>query len=74
MDEVARRLSLTRDVRLEIPVDAVVHFAVEGFVQQRFEALQTVRVVGETEFAGNTDREQSSRSLSALYKCTFLCV
>ena len=50
MDEVARGLGLTRDVRLEISVDAVLHFTVEGPFQQTFEALQTVRVVGQTEF------------------------
>lgn len=52
MDEVARGLSLAGHVCLEISVDAVLHFAIEGLIQQSCEALQTVRVVGETEFTG----------------------
>lgn len=50
MNEVARGFGLTRDVRLEISIDAVLHFAVEGLVQQSFEAIQAVRVVGQTKF------------------------
>lgn len=50
VDEVTRSLGLAGDVRLEISIDAVFHFAVKGLVQQRLEALQTVRVVGQTEF------------------------
>lgn len=33
VDEVAWGLGLARDVRLEISVDAVLHFAVEGLLQ-----------------------------------------
>lgn len=50
MDEVAGSLALAGDVRLEISVDAVLHFSVESLVQQTFEALQAVRVVGQAEF------------------------
>lgn len=52
MDEVAWGGSLARDVCLEISIDVVLHLAVEGLVQQSFEALQTMRVVGQTEFTG----------------------
>lgn len=58
MDEIARGVSLAGHVRLEISVDAVLHFATEGLVQQSCKALQTMRVVGETEFAG----EQNERT------------
>lgn len=50
MDEVAGSLALAGDVRLEISVDTVLQFSVEGLVQQTFEALQAVRVVGQAEF------------------------
>lgn len=49
VDEIARGLALARYVRLEISVDAMLQFAGEGLVQQSLEALQTVRVVGQTE-------------------------
>lgn len=52
MDEVAWGGSLAWDVCLEISIDVVLHLAVEGLVQQSFEALQTMRVVGQTEFTG----------------------
>lgn len=55
MDEVAGSLALAGDVRLEISVDTVLHFSVEGLVQQTFEALQAVRVVGQAEFT-KTDK------------------
>lgn len=61
MDEVARGLGLARDVCHEISVDTVLHFATEGLVQQSFEALQAMRVVGQTEFTG--EDKQSKRTL-----------
>lgn len=62
MDEVAWGLGLAGDVRLEIPVDAVLHFAVEGLLQQSLEALQAMRVVGQTEFTGE-DRQSMNTTL-----------
>lgn len=50
MDEVARGLGLARNVLLEISIDAVLYFTVEGLIQQSFEVLKAVRVVGQAEF------------------------
>lgn len=52
VDEVARGFGLAGYIGVEISVDAVLQFAVEGLVQQSFEILQTMRVVGQTEFTG----------------------
>lgn len=75
MDEVARGFGLTRDVCLEISVDTVLHFAVEGPLQQTFEALQTVRVVGQTEFtAAHKLSTDTLGHFSPLDKGTYCCV
>lgn len=52
MDEIAGGRALTRDVRLEVSVDVVLQLAVERPGQQSLEVLQTMRVVGQTEFTG----------------------
>jgi len=59
MDEVARRLALTWHVRLEISIDAVIQFAIEGLLEQPFETLQAVRIVRQTEFT--VENKQRSR-------------
>lgn len=51
VDEVARRRRLALGVGFEISIDLVLQFAMEGLGYQLLEALQTMRVVGETEFA-----------------------
>lgn len=51
MDEVAWGLGLSRGVRHEVPVDAVLQFATEGLAQERFEAVQPMRIIGQPEFA-----------------------
>lgn len=56
MDEVAGGLGLAGDVRLEVSVDVVLHFAAEGLAQEASEVLQTVRVVGKTEFTAKDRR------------------
>lgn len=56
VDEVAGGLGLAGDVRLEVSVDVVLHFAAEGLVQDASEVLQTVRVVGKTEFTAKDRR------------------
>lgn len=75
MDEVARGLGLARDVRLEISIDTVLHFAVEGLGQQSFEALQAMRVVGQSEFTGE-DKQSicTSEFLQPFNKDIFYCV
>ena len=72
MDEVAGSLGLAWDIRLEISVDAVLHFAAEGLLQQPLEALQTVRVVGQTEFT-RKDKQSINRLISPQpnKECTF---
>lgn len=75
VDEVARGLGLARDVRLEISVDAVLHFTVEGLIQQSCEVLQTMRVVGQTEFTGNDKQSMHAlKFLQILNEGTFYCV
>lgn len=75
VDEVARGLGLARDVSLEISVDAVLHFAVEGVIQQSCEVLQTMRVVGQTEFTGKDKRRMHAlKFLQILNEGTFYCV
>lgn len=75
VDEVARGLGLARNVGLEISVDAVLHFAIEGLVQQCFEGLQTMRVVGQTEFTAEDKQSvRTSRFLQTPNEGTFYCV
>lgn len=58
MDEVARSRALARDVRFEVSVDVVLQLAVERPSQQSLEVLQTMRVVGQTEFTGKNKQIQ----------------
>lgn len=64
VDKVAGGRGLAGDVHLEVSVDAVLHFAAEGLVQEAGEVLQPVRVVGQTEFTA----KDTSRTDGAL-KC-----
>lgn len=73
VDEVARRLRLAGDVRLEVSVDVVLHFAAEGLVQKGFEVLQTVRVVGQTEFTAKDKDEEGVKSLPDTETRVFCC-
>lgn len=57
MDEVARRRRLAWGVGFEISKDLVLQFTVEGLSHQPRKALQTMRVVGETEF---TEKDKQS--------------
>lgn len=50
VDEVARRRRLAGDVAFEISVDLMLQFATKGLRHQLLKALQTMRVVGQTEF------------------------
>lgn len=75
VDEVARGLGLARYVCLEISIDAVLHFATKGLVQQTFEALQTMRIVGQTEFTAEDKQSMHTlQHLQPLNKCTSYCV
>lgn len=56
VDKVAGGRGLAGDVRLEVSVDTVLHFAAEGLVQEASEVLQAVRVVGQTEFTAKDRR------------------
>ena len=73
MDEVARGLGLAGDVRFKISVDVVLQFAVEGLGEQSFEALQTVRVVGQTEFTAKDKDEEGVKSLPDTETRVFCC-
>lgn len=72
VDEVARGLGLAGDVLLEISVDAVLHFAEEGFLQQPCEALQTMRVVRQTEFTAEEKQERAHIRIPPTTKKYFL--
>lgn len=63
VDEVAWSLRLARHVSLEISVNGVLQFAVEGLVQQTSEAVQAVRVVGQTEFTGGHKQSKTPELL-----------
>lgn len=58
VDEVARSRALARDVRFEVSVDVVLQLAIECPSQQSLEVLQTMRVVGQTEFTGRNKQIQ----------------
>lgn len=60
VDEVARRLCLAWLVGLEISKDLVLQFTMKGPSHQLRKALQTMRVVGETEFT-----EKDTQSIKA---------
>lgn len=66
VDEIARGLTLAGAVGLEVSVDAVLHAAMEGLVQETREALQAVGVVGQTEFTGGTHTHTQIRNPLAL--------
>lgn len=63
VDEIAWSLRLARHVSLEISVNGVLQFAVEGLVQQTSEAVQAVRVVGQTEFTGGHKQSKTPELL-----------
>lgn len=65
VDEVARRRRLAWDVGFEISKDLVLQFAMEGLSHQLLEGLQTVRIVGETEFA---EKEKQHKSITTSSK------
>lgn len=50
MDEVAWGFGLANGIGLEVTIDTVLHFAVEGLPQDPFEVLQAMGVVGQAEF------------------------
>lgn len=63
VDEVTWSLRLAWHVSLEISVNSVLQFAVEGLVQQTSEAVQAVRVVGQTEFTGGHKQSKTPELL-----------
>jgi hypothetical protein len=54
VDEVAGGLALAGGVGLEVAVDTVLTLPVEGSRQDLFEVVNTVRVIGQAEFAAGT--------------------
>lgn len=76
VDEVARRCRLAWGVGFEVSIDLVLQFAMKGLSHQLLEALQTMRVVGETEFT-----EKAKQSIKASqtppnsdWGCFLLCL
>lgn len=72
VDEVAwrRRRRLARGVGFEISVDLVLQLPMKGAGHELFEALQTMGVVGETEFTARTNTEAALGSETAMLRPT----
>lgn len=60
MNEVARRHRLARGVAFEVSIDLMLQFAMKSLDHQLLEALQTMRVVGETELTKKGQTELKS--------------
>lgn len=72
MDEVAGRLGTSRNVRLEISVDAVLHPTAKGLLQKLPEVVQAMGVIGQTKLAAEQKKKIINKSITPIFLFFFL--
>lgn len=72
MDEVAGRLGTSRNVRLEISVDAVLHLTAKGLLQKLPEVVQAMGVIGQTKLAAEQKKKIINKSITPIFLFFFL--